>query len=100
MKGCSGLGITNVECLLKNKQDIFDCCTSSCIPSEYLDCQKNCKYLESVYLNPLQTLEMPTNTKKKFKNHTILFGFIGFIIFNVIIILIFYFFFLRQALIS
>lgn len=100
MKGCSGLGITNVECLLKNKQDIFDCCTSSCIPSEYLDCQKNCKYLESVYLNPLQTLEMPTNTKKKFKNHTILFGFIGFIIFNVIIILIFYFFFLRQELIS
>lgn len=94
MKGCTGLGIPNVECLLKNKQDIFNCCTMSCIPSEYLDCEKNCKYLESVYLNPLQELEFPvdsraiisTYTKNEFKQSYILFGFIGILIFSVIII--------------
>ncbi len=83
MKGCSGLGIPNVECLLKKKKDIFDCCTSTCIPSEYLDCEKNCKYLESIYLNPLHTFKIP---KIKLKNHTILFSYIGVLIFSVIII--------------
>jgi hypothetical protein len=53
----------NVKCLLDNKEAIFNCCSKSCIPSVDLDCDKNCKYLESLYLNPVQTLEPPPKEK-------------------------------------
>jgi hypothetical protein len=53
-----------VKCLLDNKEEIFNCCIKSCIPSVDLDCDKNCKYLETLYLNPVPTLEPPKDKKK------------------------------------
>ena len=66
IKGCVYTDMSaDVECLLDNKQEIFNCCSKSCIPSVDLDCDKNCKYLESLYLNPIPTLEPPKDNMQK-----------------------------------
>ena len=49
----------NVNCLLKNKEKIFECCTKTTIPSSEIDIIKHCNYLESVYLNPQTSLVPP-----------------------------------------
>ena len=51
--------VPKVDCILKNKQKIFDCCTKTTIPSSEIDVEKHCKYLESVYLNPPPVLVQP-----------------------------------------
>ena len=66
IKGCVYTDMSaDVECLLDNKEEIFNCCSKSCIPSVDLDCDKNCKYLESLYLNPVSTLEPPKDNMQK-----------------------------------
>jgi hypothetical protein len=57
---CGSHGLQpKVDCILKNKQKIFDCCTKTTIPSPEIDAEKHCKYLESVYLNPPPVLVQP-----------------------------------------
>ena len=57
---CGSYGLEpKVDCILKNKQKIFDCCTKTTIPSPEINGEKHCKYLESVYLNPHPPLVPP-----------------------------------------
>lgn len=92
IKGCVEKDMSaKVQCLLDNKEEIFNCCSKSCIPSVDLDCEKNCKYLESVYLNPIRTLELPkdkhiSDNKKEYKH----FVYIFLILLIVSIIVIFF----------
>ena len=92
IKGCVEKDMSaKVQCLLDNKEEIFNCCSKSCIPSVELDCEKNCKYLESVYLNPIRTLELPkdkhiSDNKKEYKH----FVYIFLILLIVSIIVIFF----------
>jgi hypothetical protein len=93
IKGCVYTDMSaNVECLLDNKQDIFNCCSKSCIPSVDLDCDKNCKYLESFYLNPVSTLEPPKDNMQKnsYKKEYKHFVYIFLVLFIVSFILVFF----------
>ena len=83
----------NIQCLLDNKENIFNCCVKSCTPSVDLDCKKNCKYLESVYLNPVSTLEPPKHSihkiisvdKKEYKHFVYIFLVVLVIVFILIL---------------
>lgn len=57
---CASKGLQpDVNCLLKQKQNIFECCTKKSITSPEIDIIKNCKYLESMYLNAVPALVPP-----------------------------------------
>lgn len=57
---CVSIGLEpDINCLLKQKDNIFECCTKKSIPSSEVDNIKHCKYLESMYLNPVPTLVHP-----------------------------------------
>ena len=48
-----GLGqIPNKECVNANKNVLFNCCTTKCIPSESEDCVDKCQTLQELILNP------------------------------------------------
>lgn len=49
----------DVNCLLKQKQNILECCNKTSIASPELDIIKHCNYLETVYLNPPPVLVSP-----------------------------------------
>ena len=48
--------VLDVECLLNNKEDIFKCCRKNTPTNSDVDGDKNCEYLQSVYLNPYPVL--------------------------------------------
>lgn len=76
----------DVNCLSKNKKEIVDCCLKSCTTSKEIDCDKNCNYLHSFYMNQPPSLIRPG--KKSRKNS---FNFIVLLVFIIIFSLIFLF---------
>lgn len=54
-KGCMGINeFPDIDCVKKNRSDIFKCCRENCIPRKNLDCQKHCEFLEKVTIDPSQ----------------------------------------------
>jgi len=59
-KGCELIDKTlDLKCLEKNKAETIDCCIKSCKPSSDIDCDKNCNYLHSFYMNQPPQLKKP-----------------------------------------
>lgn len=51
--GCEGKnGIDDPDCVRKHKDEIYKCCRNNCVPTRYVDCDENCKFLEQVTINP------------------------------------------------
>lgn len=51
--GCEGIrGRPDINCLKKHREKIYDCCVRNCFPNSRLNCQKHCKFLEEVSINP------------------------------------------------
>lgn len=60
--GCPrGLGeLPSKECVEKNKDVIFNCCRSNCVPTGVTDCQELCETLQTTILDPV-SLGIPAN---------------------------------------
>lgn len=51
--GCEGEeGIAEPECVRKHKDEIYNCCRTNCVPTRYVDCDKNCTFLQDITINP------------------------------------------------
>lgn len=93
---CIGIGnLPDKNCVKKYKDDIFECCRRTCIPTQDLDCQKHCEYIQSISLNPsidgipdkrpaLSTLK---SRIKKYPNNTWIY-ILGGLVFGIIVIII------------
>ena len=68
--GCLNPEVSHqVDCLLEHKDVILECCRNSCTSSNEVDCDKNCKYLESVYTNPPLSLIPPDKNTRLAELH-------------------------------
>jgi hypothetical protein len=64
----SGCDSNDVDCIINNKSSILNCCKEMCPPKD-VDCEKNCKYLETFYLNPPPSL-IETKNDDNYWNNT------------------------------
>ena len=60
-----------IDCIINNKSSILNCCKEMC-PSKDVDCEKNCKYLETFYLNPPPSLIESKNDDNYWNNTRII----------------------------
>jgi hypothetical protein len=99
--GCKG-GAGNYpskDCIAKNRESIYQCCRKSCIPKHDLNCERNCKFFESIMLQTDDMAGIPllqeesrssiTNTFKTYPDKTLVYILTG-IFFSLIIILIWF----------
>ena len=65
----SGCESNDVDCIINNKSSIFNCCKEMC-SSKDVDCEKNCKYLENLYLNPPPSLIQSEENNDNYWNNS------------------------------
>lgn len=101
--GCRGVGnYPDRECVIKNKDEIFNCCRKTCLPTKDIDCQQHCEYIQSAIIDPEKTTGVPLSQKtlnnlsnnfKMYPDDTWLYILVGI---SVSIILIFLWFFVTK----